>query len=103
MSLVLVLAIICALHNASLATIVMKYCARQNINNNLKVNIQNLFTVKLLFADIPQTLIAEFRCGFEKNPREKHAIHQNYLKSVPPENGHLYNSLALINQELAIP
>ena len=83
--------------------IVMKYCARQNINNNLKVNIQNLFTVKLLFADIPQTLIPEFRCGFEKNPRDKHAIHQNYIKSVPPENGHLYNSLALISQELAIP
>lgn len=83
--------------------IVMKYCARQNINNNLKVNIQNLFTVKLLFADIPQTLIAEFRYGFEKNPREKHTIHQNYVKSVPPENEHLYNSLALISQELAIP
>lgn len=86
-----------------LVLVIILLCARQNINNNLKVNIQNLFTVKLLFADIPQTLIAEFRCGFEKNPREKHAIHQNYLKSVPPENGHLYNSLALINQELAIP
>ena len=57
----------------------MKYCARQNINNNLKVNIQNLFTVKLLFVDIPQTLIAEFRYGLEKNPREKNT---QYIKII---------------------
>ena len=35
--------------------IVMKYCARQNINNNLKVNIQNLFTVKLLNESDPRS------------------------------------------------